>query len=107
MPSFICDTCQETIKKPKLDEHSARCRGARFSCIDCFKNFANRQEYSQHTSCITEVEKYVEKKPIRINNEVKKEENYIMKEDKKNKKKSKTRKDEKKHKKHKKKPYKK
>ena len=21
MPSFVCDVCQDTIKKPKLDQH--------------------------------------------------------------------------------------
>jgi len=26
MPSFVCDACQDTIKKPKLDHHAYACR---------------------------------------------------------------------------------
>jgi cell growth-regulating nucleolar protein len=33
------DTCQETLKKPKLDAHAQRCRQAQFSCIDCSTTF--------------------------------------------------------------------
>jgi len=58
MPSFVCDTCQETVKKPKLDGHAASCRGAVFSCIDCYRTFQGT-EYRSHTSCITETQKYV------------------------------------------------
>ena len=54
MPSFVCDACQETVKKPKLDVHASRCRGASFSCIDCSTSFRGT-EYRNHTSCISEV----------------------------------------------------
>lgn len=57
MPSFVCDYCQETLKKAKLDQHTQRCRNASFSCIDCYKTFKGT-EYRAHTSCITEVQKY-------------------------------------------------
>lgn len=57
MPSFVCDTCQETLKKAKLDQHAQRCRQASFSCIDCYKTFKG-VEYRAHTSCITEVQKH-------------------------------------------------
>jgi cell growth-regulating nucleolar protein len=57
MVSFVCDVCQETLKKPKLDSHKARCRQAVFSCIDCYKTFSG-SEYKSHTSCISEVDKY-------------------------------------------------
>lgn len=62
MPSFVCDKCQETLKKPKLDAHVQRCRGASFSCIDCYKHFVGT-EYRNHFSCISEVEKYEKRKP--------------------------------------------
>lgn len=62
MPSFVCDKCQETLKKPKLDAHVQRCRGASFSCIDCYRHFAGT-EYRGHFSCISEVEKYEKRKP--------------------------------------------
>ncbi|KAJ2779918.1 hypothetical protein H4R18_003733 [Coemansia javaensis] len=57
MVSFVCNYCQETLKKPKLDAHAQRCRNASFSCIDCGVDFAGTS-YRQHTSCMTEVEKY-------------------------------------------------
>jgi cell growth-regulating nucleolar protein len=62
MPSFVCDRCQETLKKAKLDAHTVRCRGASFSCIDCYRSFEG-VAYRSHFSCITEVEKY-EKRPV-------------------------------------------
>lgn len=60
MPSFVCDYCQETLKKAKLDQHTQRCRNASFSCIDCYKSFKG-VEYRAHFSCITEEQKYHKK----------------------------------------------
>ncbi|KAJ1982721.1 hypothetical protein H4R34_001596 [Dimargaris verticillata] len=57
MVSFVCNACQETLKKPKLDQHRQRCRSAQFCCIDCSREFYGT-EYRQHTSCISEAEKY-------------------------------------------------
>ncbi|KAJ1967640.1 hypothetical protein H4R35_006654 [Dimargaris xerosporica] len=57
MVSFVCNACQETLKKPKLDQHRQRCRNAQFCCIDCSREFYGT-EYRQHTSCISEAEKY-------------------------------------------------
>ena len=56
MPSFVCDNCQDTIKKPKLDDHIKRCQST-VSCIDCSTTFEG-QSYRSHTSCISEAEKY-------------------------------------------------
>ncbi|KAJ2143335.1 hypothetical protein GGH19_003122 [Coemansia sp. RSA 1807] len=57
MVSFVCNACQETLKKPKLDMHANRCHYASFSCIDCSVDFVGTS-YRQHTSCISEAEKY-------------------------------------------------
>ncbi|KAI8908962.1 hypothetical protein EDD86DRAFT_181543, partial [Gorgonomyces haynaldii] len=57
MVSFVCDYCQETIKKPKLDQHKGRCRQAQFTCVDCSVTFQGT-EYRQHSQCISEAEKY-------------------------------------------------
>ncbi|KAJ3220093.1 hypothetical protein HDU67_006849 [Dinochytrium kinnereticum] len=57
MVSFVCDYCQETLKKAKLDQHRQRCRNAQFSCIDCSTTF-HGMEYRAHTACISEAEKY-------------------------------------------------
>jgi cell growth-regulating nucleolar protein len=56
MVSFVCDTCQETLKKAKLEAHTHRCRNYQFSCIDCFVTFTGTT-YAQHTSCISEAQK--------------------------------------------------
>ncbi|KAJ2081827.1 hypothetical protein H4R24_002034 [Coemansia sp. RSA 988] len=64
MVSFVCNYCQQTLKKPKLDQHVQRCRNASFSCIDCSVDFVGTT-YRQHTSCISEVEKYGGKKQIK------------------------------------------
>ena len=57
MVSFVCNYCQETLKKPKLDQHTYRCQGANFSCVDCNTDFQGIS-YRAHTSCISEAEKY-------------------------------------------------
>jgi cell growth-regulating nucleolar protein len=57
MPSFVCDFCQETLKKQKLEQHRYHCKRATYSCIDCGVSFRD-ESYQAHTSCITEAEKY-------------------------------------------------
>lgn len=57
MVSFSCEVCNDTVLKKKLDQHSQRCGGAYYTCIDCSVTF-NGTEYRQHTSCISEAEKY-------------------------------------------------
>ncbi|KAG0643391.1 hypothetical protein HOY80DRAFT_1020221 [Tuber brumale] len=57
MVSFSCEICSDILKKPKLDSHAARCRGAYYTCIDCSKTFVEGQ-WKGHTSCISEAEKY-------------------------------------------------
>ncbi|CUS14534.1 unnamed protein product [Tuber aestivum] len=57
MVSFSCEICSDILKKPKLDSHAARCRGAYYTCIDCSKTFVEGQ-WKGHTSCVSEAEKY-------------------------------------------------
>ncbi|KAH6564225.1 hypothetical protein BASA60_010399 [Batrachochytrium salamandrivorans] len=57
MVSFSCEVCQETIKKPKLEQHYYRCPNAYYSCVDCSITFQGT-EYRSHISCISEAEKY-------------------------------------------------
>ncbi len=54
------------MNKPKVDGHVQRCRGATFSCVDCYTTFAGAA-YRSHFSCITEVQKYETKKDQRGN----------------------------------------
>lgn len=57
MVSFSCEVCNDTVIKKKLDQHTQRCYGAYFTCIDCSITFQGT-EYRKHTSCISESEKY-------------------------------------------------
>lgn len=57
MVSFSCEICNDTVIKKKLDQHKQRCYGAYYTCIDCSITFQGN-DYKNHTSCITEAEKY-------------------------------------------------
>ncbi|EEB05398.1 hypothetical protein SJAG_00410 [Schizosaccharomyces japonicus yFS275] len=57
MVSFSCEVCADIVKKPKLDQHVSRCRGAYFTCIDCNTTFQGT-EYRAHSSCMTEAQRY-------------------------------------------------
>ncbi|BFZ63388.1 hypothetical protein YB2330_004510 [Saitoella coloradoensis] len=58
MVSFVCEVCQDTVKKPKLDQHRSRCHGAYFTCVDCNTTFNGPSEYKSHTSCVSEAQRY-------------------------------------------------
>ncbi|KAI0268817.1 hypothetical protein BC834DRAFT_792246, partial [Gloeopeniophorella convolvens] len=49
--------CTDVVKKPKLDHHSRKCHSS-FTCIDCSTTFSGPTEWKNHTSCVTEAEKY-------------------------------------------------
>lgn len=49
--------CADVVKKPKLDQHRARCHSG-FDCIDCSTTFNTPADYKGHTQCISEAEKY-------------------------------------------------
>jgi len=56
MVTFICERCDQTLKKNQVDKHCQNCRDAwNFICIDCKKTFAG-YDYDQHTSCLSEAE---------------------------------------------------
>ena len=54
---FQCDDCGDSIKKPALKKHFNNCSASRLSCVDCGQEF-DRYSVQQHTSCVTEHEKY-------------------------------------------------
>eukprot|EP01006_Ploeotia_vitrea_P045385 TRINITY_DN66936_c8_g6_i1.p1 TRINITY_DN66936_c8_g6~~TRINITY_DN66936_c8_g6_i1.p1 ORF type:complete len:218 (+),score=110.85 TRINITY_DN66936_c8_g6_i1:83-736(+) len=56
MVSFICDLCQTTLKKAKVDRHCWSCPSESVSCIDCCVTFYG-DDYRKHTQCMTEAEK--------------------------------------------------
>ena len=57
MPWFVCESCGDTLKKPKIKAHFNRCAAEAFSCIDCSATF-DRRSVQNHVACVTEHEKY-------------------------------------------------
>jgi len=58
MVFFTCNSCGESLKKNKVDQHAMRCYGCQFlTCIDCSEDFWG-DDYKLHISCITEDQKY-------------------------------------------------
>jgi cell growth-regulating nucleolar protein len=76
MVVFTCNHCGESLKKGNVDKHAFRCRRqsensrgvlialinsvfllVSVSCMDCFKDF-DQESYSQHTQCLTELQRY-------------------------------------------------
>ena len=57
MVTFICGSCNATLKKSQVASHLNRCgRNVGLSCLDCGVEF-DCYSYVQHTSCITEAQK--------------------------------------------------
>ncbi|CAI5736010.1 unnamed protein product [Hyaloperonospora brassicae] len=58
MVFFVCEGCNETVKKNRVDSHASRCRNCwAVSCVDCSVVFEGN-DYAAHTSCMSEAEKY-------------------------------------------------
>ena len=58
MVTFNCEVCNDTVPKKNTEKHYYRCPNAYYTCIDCSKTFDDGYSYKQHTSCISEDEKY-------------------------------------------------
>ena len=58
MVSFVCDQCQTTLRKAKVDQHYWGCRMDSVSCVDCGNTFWG-DDFKSHTSCISEAEKHM------------------------------------------------
>ena len=58
MVFFVCEGCNETLKKNQVDKHASRCRQCKaVTCVDCSVTFYGN-DYEKHVSCISEAEKY-------------------------------------------------
>ncbi|RHY33923.1 hypothetical protein DYB32_001302 [Aphanomyces invadans] len=58
MVFFVCEGCNETLKKNKVDAHASRCRNCwAVTCVDCQVVFKGN-DYAAHTTCISEAQKY-------------------------------------------------
>ncbi|XP_025832468.1 cell growth-regulating nucleolar protein-like, partial [Agrilus planipennis] len=62
MVVFTCNHCGESVHKPAVEKHyNFACRKYKdLTCVDCFKDFRG-EEYSVHTKCLTEDERYAAK----------------------------------------------
>jgi cell growth-regulating nucleolar protein len=58
MVFFVCEGCNESLKKNQVDKHANRCRNCHaVTCVDCQVTFWGN-DYAVHTSCVSEAEKY-------------------------------------------------
>ena len=58
MVYFVCDVCNETLKKNQVDKHCYKCRSCQsVTCVDCSVTFYGN-DYVNHITCISEAEKY-------------------------------------------------
>lgn len=58
MVFFVCEGCNETMKKNQVDKHAARCKSCHaVTCVDCSVSFYGN-DYVAHTTCVSEAEKY-------------------------------------------------
>merc|ERR1712226_1506076 len=56
MVTFSCGTCNESLKKQKVEQHYFRCRNDYVTCIDCNSDFFG-DDFSSHTKCVSEAQK--------------------------------------------------
>jgi hypothetical protein len=55
---FICEACNESLKKSAIPKHTLICRGCFvLTCLDCNVRFEG-DGYKAHNTCISEAEKY-------------------------------------------------
>lgn len=58
MVYFVCEGCNETLKKAQVEKHALRCRQCHaVTCVDCSQTFYGN-DFESHTTCISEAEKY-------------------------------------------------
>lgn len=53
MVTFVCDDCQTSLKKAKVQSHG--CRSRMFSCVDCNGSFT-KDGVAKHNACRSEAE---------------------------------------------------
>ena len=58
MVYFVCEGCNETLKKNQVEKHASRCRQCHaVTCVDCSQTFYGN-DFEGHVTCISEAEKY-------------------------------------------------
>ena len=52
MVFFVCEGCNESLKKNQVDKHASRCHNCyAVTCVDCNVTFYG-DDFRAHTSCI-------------------------------------------------------
>ena len=78
MVFFVCEACNESLKKNKVETHRWSCRGCWvLTCVDCSKQFAG-DEYMAHTSCMSEAQRYEGKLYVHKENKGEKKAGFSM-----------------------------
>jgi cell growth-regulating nucleolar protein len=58
MVFFVCEGCNETLKKNQVDKHVGKCRNCyAVTCVDCSVTFYEN-DYAAHLTCVSEAEKH-------------------------------------------------
>eukprot|EP00752_Nemacystus_decipiens_P002331 g2204.t1 len=58
MVYFVCEWCNETLKKAQVDRHLYSCKNCwGVTCVDCNFTFEG-DSFREHTSCVSEDQKY-------------------------------------------------
>lgn len=58
MVFFVCESCNESLKKNQVSSHANRCKNcAAVTCVDCNVTFWG-DDFMKHTSCVSEAERY-------------------------------------------------
>lgn len=57
MVFFVCESCNETLKRNQVEKHRCFHRGKGMTCVDCSVCFYG-QDYIAHSTCVSEAEKY-------------------------------------------------
>jgi cell growth-regulating nucleolar protein len=58
MVFFVCEGCNETLKRNQVDIHALKCRACHaVTCVDCSVTF-HGNDYVSHVTCVSEAEKY-------------------------------------------------
>ncbi|KAH8044072.1 hypothetical protein JL721_12970 [Aureococcus anophagefferens] len=57
MVFFVCEDCNETLKRLKVAAHLCKCSCNAITCVDCNKSFYD-DSYLQHSTCMSEAERY-------------------------------------------------
>ena len=57
MVFFVCEDCNESLKRLKVAQHLCKCSCSAVTCVDCGATFHD-DSYLKHATCMSEAERY-------------------------------------------------